>query len=131
MSQEAQSVPGKLGGGVLGRLMRATVVSVAGLRAAWIHEAAFRQECLAAAVLVPAAFWLGQSAVERALLIGACLLVLIVELLNSAIEAAVDRVGTDHHLLAGRAKDLGSAAVFMSLVLAACTWGLIVWDRFV
>lgn len=130
MSQEAPSVPGKLRGRVLGRLVRATVVSLAGLRAAWIHEAAFRQECWAAAVLVPAALWLGQNAVERALLIGTCLLVLIVELLNSAIEASVDRVGTDHHLLAGRAKDLGSAAVFTSLVLVLCVWGLIAWERF-
>lgn len=130
MSQEAQSVAGKPRASVLGRIVRATVVSAAGLRAAWIHEAAFRQECWAAAVLVPAAFWLGRSAVERALLIGVCVLVLIVELLNSAIEAAVDRVGTDHHLLAGRAKDLGSAAVFMSLLLVVVVWGLVASERF-
>lgn len=130
MSQEAKSITGRRTTSVLGRIVRATVFSVAGLRAAWIHEAAFRQECLAGAVLVPAAFWLGQDAVERALLIGVCLLVLIVELLNSAIEAAVDRVGTDHHLLAGRAKDLGSAAVFTSLLLVLCVWGLIAWERF-
>lgn len=127
MSQEAKSAAASAG---LARLVRATVFSVAGLRAAWIHEAAFRQECWAAAVLVPAAFWLGRDGVERSLLIGVCLLVLIVELLNSAIEAAVDRVGTDHHLLAGRAKDLGSAAVFMSLLLVASVWTLIAWDRF-
>jgi len=131
MSQEAKSIAGKARPSVPGRLVRATVVSLAGLRAAWIHEAAFRQECRAAAVLLPAALWLGQDAVERALLLGACLLVLVVELLNSAIEAAVDRVGTDHHLLAGRAKDLGSAAVFMALLLFLCVWGSIAWDRFV
>jgi len=130
MSQEAKSVAGKRTATGLGRLVRATVVSLAGLRAAWIHEAAFRQECCASVVLVPAAFWLGQDAAERALLIGVCVLVLIVELLNSAIEAVVDRVGTDHHLLAGRAKDLGSAAVFMSLVLVLFVWGLIAWERF-
>jgi diacylglycerol kinase (ATP) len=131
MSQEAKPLVGKTHPSVPGRLVRATVVSLAGLRSAWIHEAAFRQECWAAAVLLPTALWLGQDAVERALLMGVCLLVLIVELLNSAIEAAVDRVGTDHHLLAGRAKDLGSAAVFMSLVLVCCVWGSIAWDRFV
>lgn len=130
MSREAKFIASKPSASPLERVVRATVVSVAGLRSAWIHEAAFRQECLAAAVLVPSAFWLGQDAVERALLIGVCLLVLVVELLNSAVEAAVDRIGTDHHLLAGRAKDLGSAAVFMSLVLMLCVWGFIAWDRF-
>lgn len=114
----------------LRRLVHATLFSIDGLKAAWIHEAAFRQECLAAVVLIPAGFWLGQNAVERALLIGSCLLVLIVELLNSAVETVVDRIGTDHHLLAGRAKDLGSAAVFVSLVLVAVVWGLIGWERF-
>lgn len=112
------------------RVIRATFFSVAGLRAAWIHEASFRQECVTAAVLVPLAFALGQTALERALLAGSCLLVLVVELLNSAIEATVDRVGTDHHLLAARAKDLGSAAVFMSLVFLGLVWGLILWERF-
>src|SRR5690606_21022522 len=102
--------PVKAGHTGLRRLVHATLFSIDGLKAAWIHEAAFRQECLAAVVLIPAGFWLGQNAVERALLIGSCLLVLIVELLNSAVETVVDRIGTDHHLLAGRAKDLGSAA---------------------
>jgi diacylglycerol kinase (ATP) len=81
-------------------------------------------------VLVPAAVWLGETAVERALLIGSCLLVLIVELLNSGIEAVVDRVGTEHHRLSGQAKDLGSAAVFLSLLLVLVVWGLIAWARF-
>jgi diacylglycerol kinase (ATP) len=112
------------------RLVNATFFSIAGLRAAWRNEAAFRQECALAAVLTPAAFWVGQTAVERSLLIGTCWLVLIVELLNSAVEAVVDRVGTDHHKLSGRAKDLGSAAVFVSLALTALVWGLVLWERF-
>lgn len=118
--------PGNTG---LRRIVNATVFSLAGLRTAWRGEAAFRQECWLAVVLVPAAFWLGVTAVERALLIGTCLLVLIVELLNSAVESVVDRVGMEHHELSGRAKDLGSAAVLMSLVLTAVTWGLIAWAR--
>jgi diacylglycerol kinase (ATP) len=114
----------------LRRLVNATFFSLAGLRAAWRNEAAFRQECALAAVLTPAAFWVGQTAVERSLLIGTCWLVLVVELLNSAVEAVVDRVGTDHHKLSGRAKDLGSAAVFVSLALTTLVWGLIAWERF-
>lgn len=113
------------------RIFRATVYSLAGLRAAWRNEAAFRQECLLCAVLTPAAFWLGRSAVEIALLVGSCWLVLIVELLNSAVESAVDRVGTDHHKLSGRAKDLGSAAVFVSLMLTLLVWVLVIVERFV
>ena len=112
------------------RLVNATFFSLAGLRAAWRNEAAFRQECVLVAILTPAAFWLGQTAVERALLIGSSWLVLIVELLNSAVEAVVDRVGTDHHKLSGRAKDLGSAAVFVSLALTALVWGLMLVERF-
>ena len=112
------------------RLVDATYFSIAGLRAAWRNEAAFRQECLLVLMLTPAAFWLGQTAVERSLLVGTAWLVLIVELLNSAVEAAVDRVGTDHHTLAGRAKDLGSAAVFVSLALTGFVWILIAWARF-
>lgn len=81
-------------------------------------------------VLAPIGFWLGQTAVERSLLIGSCLLVIAVELLNSAIEAAVDRVSLDQHHLAGRAKDLGSAAVFVSLGIVALIWALIGWERF-
>jgi diacylglycerol kinase (ATP) len=112
------------------RIVRATGFSMAGLHAAWRNEAAFRQECVLAMVLVPAAFWLGRTATEVALLAGSCLLVLIVELLNSAVESTVDRVGTDHHRLSGRAKDLGSAAVFVSLLLTLLVWSLIAWDRF-
>jgi len=113
------------------RVIKATFYSIDGLRAAWRNEAAFRQECVLALLMTPAAFWLGRTAVERALLIGTVWLVLIVELLNSAVEATVDRVGTDHHKLSGRAKDLGSAGVFVSLLLVLLVWGLIAWERFV
>lgn len=119
--------PGNSG---LRRIFRATLFSFAGLKTAWRNEPAFRQECLLAAVLIPAGLWLGQNAVERALLLGTCLLVLVVELLNTAVENAVDRIGTDHHRLSGQAKDAGSAAVLMSLVLAFVVWALIAWDRF-
>jgi diacylglycerol kinase (ATP) len=121
---------GKPGNTGLRRIVNATFFSFAGIKAAWQNEAAFRQECLLSAILIPAGVWLGQNAVERSLLIGSCLLVLIVELLNTAVEVVVDRVGTDHHRLSGQAKDLGSAAVFMSLVLTLVIWGLIGWSRF-
>ncbi|HEY8519488.1 MAG TPA: diacylglycerol kinase [Gammaproteobacteria bacterium] len=107
---------------VLRKIVAATIFSVAGLRAAWREEQAFRYECVVAAVLVPVGAWLGRTAVERALLLGSLLLVLVVELLNSAIEAAVDRVGTEHHPLAGRAKDMASAAVFVTLLLTLLVW---------
>ena len=112
------------------RVVNATFFSFAGLRIAWKNEAAFRQECALSVVLVPLAFWLGQTAVQISLLIGTCFLVLIVELLNTAVESVVDRVGTEHHELSGQAKDLGSAAVFVGLVLTAIVWGLIAWERF-
>ena len=100
--------------GGLRRIWNAMLYSVAGLRAAWDNEAAFRQEIVLCLILIPAAFWVGGNALERVLLIGSCLLVLVVELLNSAIEAAIDRIGADRHTLSGRAKDMGSAAVFLS-----------------
>jgi diacylglycerol kinase (ATP) len=121
---------GKPGNTGLRRIVNAAWFSLAGLHAAWRNEAAFRQEALLCAVLVPTALWLGRSAVERSLLIGTCLLVLIVELLNSGLEAVVDRVGEEHHELSGRAKDLGSAAVLVSLALVLLVWGLIAWSRF-
>jgi diacylglycerol kinase (ATP) len=121
---------GKPGNTGIRRIVNATFYSLAGLRAAWQHEAAFRQEVMLAVVLIPAGIWLGRTAVERSLLIGSCLIVLIVELLNSGIEAIVDRVGTEPHPLSGQAKDLGSAAVFMSLTLVLVVWGLIAWSRF-
>jgi diacylglycerol kinase (ATP) len=107
------------------RILHAFFNSIAGLGDAWRHESAFRQEILLAAVLIPAACWIHVSAVERALLIGAVLLVMIVELLNTSVEAAIDRISFDHHSLSKRAKDIGSAAVFMALVLLAVVWGLI------
>ena len=89
------------------------------------NEAAFRQELALFVVMIPVAFWLGENAVERALLAGSCLLVLVVELLNSSVEAVVDRVGSERHELAGRAKDLASAAVFVSLCLMLVCWVLV------
>ena len=106
------SKPGSTG---IRRLIRATVFSAQGLAYALKNEAAFRQEIALTVVLTPAAFWLGRTPLEIALLIGVCLIMLIVELLNSAIEAAIDRLGDEQHELSGAAKDLGSAAVFVSL----------------
>jgi diacylglycerol kinase (ATP) len=117
-------------GGGLRRIWNAGLYSLAGIRATWRNEAAFRQEIILSAILIPAAFWYGSTAVERVLLIGSCLIVLIVELLNSAVEAAIDRIGEDPHKLSGRAKDMGSAAVFISLWTVAMTWGLIGYERF-
>ena len=112
------------------RVILATKYSLAGLGAAWKNEAAFRQELVLCLVLMPAAFWLGRNAVEYALLLGTLFIVLITELLNSGIEAITDRVGVEHHQLSGRAKDLGSAAVFVSLLMLSCVWGLIAYERF-
>ena len=112
------------------RILRATKFSAQGLAQAWRHEAAFRQELVLVLLLAPIAVWLGQTALERAVLIGCCLIVLIVELINSAIEAAIDCHGDEHHELSVRAKDMGSAAVFVSLVLVAVVWGLIAAERF-
>ena len=109
----------------LRRVWNAFHYSCAGLHAAYRHEDAFRQEVLLALVLIPLAIWLGEGAVERALLIGCVLLVLIVELVNSAIEATVDRVSLERHQLAKRAKDIGSAAVLIALINAAVVWGLV------
>ena len=104
--------------------------SMQGLAATFRTEAAFRQELFFCLVLAPAALWLGETGTERALLIGTLLLVLIVELVNSAIESIVNRIGTDHHTLSGRAKDQGSAAVFLSLVLTVVVWALVLWPKF-
>jgi diacylglycerol kinase (ATP) len=110
----------------LRRLISATRNSIDGLTAAVRHEDAFRQELLLAAVLLPLALWLGESGLERALLAGSVLLVLIVELLNSAIEATVDRISFENHRLAKRAKDIGSAAVMLSLAATALIWALVI-----
>ena len=107
------------------RLINACFFSAAGFKATWQHEEAFRQELLLFVVTTPLAIWLGETAIEKILLIGSMVLVLLVELLNSAVEAVVDRVGFEHHELSGRAKDIGSAAVMLSLVWAAITWALI------
>lgn len=111
----------------LKRIWNALHYSLAGLRAAFRHEDAFRQELLLAIVLLPLALWLGGSGVERALLCGSVLLVLVVELLNSAVEATVDRISLADHRLAKRAKDIGSAAVLLSLLNLAAVWGLILF----
>ena len=113
----------------LSRVWHATGYSVAGLRAGW-NETAFRQEMLASFVLIPAAFWLGASWVETVLLAGTAILVLIVELLNTGIEATIDRIGPEWHDLSKRAKDMGSAAVLLSLLLCAGTWALALFHRF-
>lgn len=113
----------------LQRLINATRYSFEGFAAAARHEDAFRQELLLAAVLVPLGLWLGNGGVERALLVGSVLLVLVVELLNSAIEATVDRVSLEDHRLAKRAKDLGSAAVMMSLATVGAVWLLVLLPR--
>ncbi len=107
------------------RIWRAFFYSMAGLAAALKHEHAFRQEVILALVLIPLTFFLPATAIGRALMIGAVLLVLIVELLNSAVEAVVDRVSTEDHPLAKRAKDIGSAAVFIALLNVAVVWGLV------
>ena len=109
----------------LRRVWNAFHYSRAGLQAAYRHEDAFRQEALLALFLIPLAFWVGEGAVERALLIGCVLLVLIVELINSAIEATVDRISLDRHPLAKRAKDIGSAAVMIALLNAVLVWVLV------
>ncbi len=112
-----------------GRILLATKWSLQGLRAAWLHESSFRLEVYLFAVFGPAGWVLGQTAVERALLIGSCLLVLSAELLNSAIEAVIERYGPEYHELAGRAKDMGSAAVLLVMVNLLLVWGLIVGPR--
>jgi diacylglycerol kinase (ATP) len=112
------------------RVVKATGYSFCGLKTAWRTEAAFRQEVILAAILLPLAMVLGNNGLERAVLIAVCLVVLITELLNSAIEAVVDRIGPEHHPLAGAAKDIGSAAVFVALMMVATVWGLVLYDRF-
>ena len=111
------------------RIYNAFFYSMAGLASAWKNEAAFRQESIVAIVLIPVAFWLGQSISQIGLLILSVLIVLIVELLNSAVEAAIDRISIEHHALSKQAKDIASAAVFISLILFAIIWGLVIFER--
>ncbi len=116
-------------GGEIARLIRAFGYSLAGIKSAFHNEAAFRLEVALFVVLAPLALWLGENGTERALLLGSLFLVLIVEVINSSIEAAVDRIGMEHHTLAGRAKDMGSGAVLLALVNAALIWALVLLDR--
>lgn len=113
----------------LARLSNAFRFSMEGFRQCFKNEEAFRQEVFASLIIVPLAVWLGASGIERAMLVGSWLLVLIVELLNSAIEANVDRVGLERHALSARAKDIASAAVFTSLIMAITVWSLILLPR--
>jgi diacylglycerol kinase (ATP) len=119
--------PGKTG---LGRVVDAFGYSMKGFAATWKFEAAFRQEVALASVLLPSAFWLARTHIELILLISSVFWVLMAELANSSVEAVVDRTGSEHHELSGRAKDIGSALVFVSLVLLASVWGIIVVNRF-
>ncbi|WP_299597225.1 diacylglycerol kinase [uncultured Microbulbifer sp.] len=128
MEEQFVNKPGKTG---ISRLIDATEYSRQGLIATWRNEAAFRQEVSLAILLIPTAIWLGESGVERALLIGVTMLVMIVELLNSAVEAVVDRVGPEKHPLSKIAKDTGSAAVSISLLLWASTWACILLPRWI
>lgn len=111
------------------RILKAAGWSMQGLRAAWLHESSFRLEIYLFVLLAPLGWWLGDNGVERALLIGSMLLVLSVELLNSAIEAVIERYGPEHHELAGRAKDMGSAAVFVLMMNVLLCWGSILVPR--
>jgi len=112
----------------LKRIVCAGLYSLKGLKAAWQHEAAFRQELILFIIMLPLAVILGSNGIERALLVGSLLLVLIIELVNSAIEAAIDRIGSEHHELSGRAKDIASAAVLLSLIQVPIIWLLVLMD---
>ena len=127
-SHHAPANPQKARSG-LNRIWHATGYSIAGLRAGW-NEKAFRQEALAAVVLVPLSFWLGHGWVEVALLAGSVVIVMIVELLNTGIETAIDRIGPEWHDLSKRAKDMGSAAVLLSLLLCISIWSAAILQRF-
>ena len=116
---------------VMRHIANALIWSMAGIKAAWKHELAFRAQVVVIAIMLPMGFWLGRTAAEWALLLGSCMLVIITELLNSALETIVDRVGLERHELSGRAKDLGSAAAFFSMLTAVVIWGLIAYSRFV
>ncbi len=112
------------------RVLLATRWSLQGLKAAWLHESSFRLEVYLFVILGPLGFWLGATPVERVLLVGSCLLVLAVELLNSAVEAVIERFGAEHHELSGRAKDMGSAAVFVLMANVVFTWAVILCWRY-
>jgi diacylglycerol kinase (ATP) len=111
-------------------IQNAVIYSWAGFKAAWDTEMAFRTEAIVIALMIPVGIWIGETAVQWAMLIGSSLLVLITELLNSAVEKVVDRIGTEHHILSKQAKDLGSAAAAVSMLTAVIVWGLIAYERF-
>jgi len=119
--------PGKSG---LTRIIEATGHSIRGIRACWQHEAAFRQDVIISLILLALSFFVAESTTQWLILIAPLFLIVIVELLNSAVEAAVDRIGHEHHELSGRAKDFGSAAVFLCWFLIAASWGAIAWTNF-
>ena len=121
---------GKAKESVLRHIGKAFIWSATGIQTAWKNELAFRVEAIIIIILIPLAIWLGKSAAERALLIASCLLILIIELLNSALEAVVDRIGTEHHELSGRAKDMGSAAAFFAMLTAGIIWVLMTMNAF-
>ncbi|MDR0217426.1 MAG: diacylglycerol kinase [Enterobacteriaceae bacterium] len=114
----------------INRIIKAAGYSIKGIKAAWKNEAAFRQEGVLAILAVIVAFLFDFNLIERLFLISSIILVVIVELLNSAIEAVVDRIGSEYHELSGRAKDMGSAAVFITVILALFIWGIIFWSYF-
>ncbi len=120
----------KPNGSGLGRIIKATDCSRKGFVAVWTHEAAFRQETVLALLMLPLSFWLAQSTSHWAMLVAALLLVLIVELLNSAIETLTDRVSLERHELSGRAKDIASAAVTLSLTVVVVVWGAAIYEKF-
>ena len=130
MAEQDGAANTQLGRTGLARVWHASLISLNGLRAAWC-ETAFRQEAILAMVMIPLAFWLGRSWVETAVLAGSVLLVMIVELLNTAVEAAIDRIGPEWHDLSKQAKDMGSAAVMLALLLAGGIWLAALWHRFV
>jgi diacylglycerol kinase (ATP) len=115
---------------ILAHIFNAVIWSMAGIKAAWKNEQAFRWEAAIVLLMMPVGLWLGRTAVEWALLIASAMSILITELLNSAVEAVVDRIGPERHELSKRAKDLGSAAAFISMITAAIVWGLIAYERF-
>jgi diacylglycerol kinase (ATP) len=114
---------------ILAHILKAFMWSMAGIKAAWKNEQAFRWEASIVFLMMPVGLWIGRTAVERALLIACSMLILITELLNSAVEAVVDRIGPERHELSKRAKDLGSAAALISMIAAAVVWGLIAYER--
>lgn len=113
----------------LKRILHAAGYSWKGFKSTWKHEAAFKQEVILFSLMTPLAFWIGETASESVILIAVLLIVLVVELLNSAVESVVDRIGEDYHKLSGRAKDQGSAAVFLSFFIAILVWGGFIFSK--